>query len=269
MRIRIRHTTTYSYDQPVEYSSQLMRLTPGEHAGQRIRAWRVTADGRILSRTDDGYGNIVHLFTLARAHTSAVIVAEGEVDTSDTQGVVREAVERLPPSYWVRSTPLTEPDDALRALAHEVEGIADPLARLHRLMELVHARIDYIAGKTTVTTTAAEALAKGSGVCQDHAHVFIAVAHLLDIPARYVSGYLLRPGGESVPASHAWAEAHVPEIGWIGFDAANNLCPTEAYVRVAIGLDYNEAGPIRGVRRGLAGEDLAVVVDVRPAHAQQ
>lgn len=269
MRIRIRHTTTYTYDQPVEYASQLMRLTPGEHSGQRIRSWRVTADGRMLARTDDGYGNVVHMFTLSHPHRGAVIVAEGEVETSDTQGVIRDAPERLPPRYWTRSTALTTADDAMRALAHEVEGIAEPVPRLHRLMELVRARIDYVVGTTTVMTTAAEALAKGSGVCQDHAHVFIAIAHLLDIPARYVSGYLLRPDGATMPASHAWAEAHVPKLGWVGFDPANNLCPTEAYVRVAVGLDYNEASPIRGVRRGTAGEELAVAVDVQPVQAQQ
>ena len=184
MRIRIRHTTTYTYDQPVEYASQIMRLTPCEHAGQRIRSWRVTADGRILARTDDGYGNVIHLYTLSKAHQNAVVVAEGEVETIDTKGVLRDAIERLPPGYWVRSTALTTPDDALRALAHEVEGIADPVARMHKLMELVRGRIDYVAGKTNVTTTAAEALAKGSGVCQDHTHAFIAVAHLLDSPAR-------------------------------------------------------------------------------------
>ncbi len=169
----------------------------------------------------------------------------------------------------MRGTPLTEPDDALRALAHEVEGIADPLARLHRLMELVRARIDYVAGKTTVTTTAAEALAKGSGVCQDHAHVFATVARLLGVPARYVSGYFLQDSAETATAGHAWAEAHVDGFGWIGFDAANNICPTEAYVRVAIGLDYGEAAPVRGIRRGDAGEELVVAVDVLPAQAQQ
>lgn len=269
MRIRIRHTTTYSYDQPVEYAAQLMRLTPSEHAGQRIRSWRVTADGRMLARTDDGYGNTVHLHTLSHPHVGATVIAEGEVETSDTQGVVRDATERLPPRYWIRSTAPTAPDEALRALAGDVAMFEDPIVRLHRLMEIVRARIDYVIGTTDVTTTAAEALAKGSGVCQDHAHVFIAVAHLLDVPARYVSGYLLRPERGTAPASHAWAEAHVPDLGWVGFDPANNLCPTEAYVRTAIGLDYNEAGPIRGVRRGAASEKLAVAVDVQPAHAQQ
>ena len=268
MRIRIRHSTTYAYDQPVEYAAQLVRLMPCEHAGQRLRSWRVSADGRDLARTDDGYGNIVQLHTLARAHSGAAIVAEGEVDTVDTQGVLREAIERLPPLYWLRSTPPTAPNAALSGLAAEVEFFTDPIVRLHRLMELVRSRVDYVLGATTVMTTAAEALAKGSGVCQDHAHVFAVAARLLGMPARYVSGYLMQGGGTAT-ASHAWAEAHVAGFGWIGFDAANNICPTENYVRVAIGLDYHEAAPVRGIRRGEAGEILAVAVDVQPAQAQQ
>ncbi len=137
MRIHIRHATSYTYDRPVDYSAQLMRLTPSEHAGQRIRTWRVTADGKPLARTDDGYGNVVHLFTVARPHQGATIIAEGEVDTTDTQGVLRETVERLPPLYWLRTTPPTVPDEALRGLAREVQFFSDPIVRLHRLMELV------------------------------------------------------------------------------------------------------------------------------------
>jgi len=269
MRIHIRHATSYTYDRPVDYSAQLMRLTPSEHAGQRIRNWRVTADGKPLARTDDGYGNTLHLFTVARPHHGATIIAEGEVDTTDTQGVLRETVERLPPLYWLRTTPPTAPDAGLRALADEVRFFSDPIVRLHRLMELVRSRVDYILGTTTVMTTAAEALAKGSGVCQDHAHIFVTVSRLLGMPARYVSGYFLQGSGETATAGHAWAEAHVEGFGWIGFDAANNLCPTEAYVRVAVGLDYAEAAPVRGIRRGEAGEVLAVAVDVQPAQAQQ
>jgi transglutaminase-like putative cysteine protease len=269
MRIRIRHTTSYAYDRPVDYAAQLLRLTPGEHGSQRIRSWRVTAEGKALARTDDGYGNVMHLFTVARPHQGATIVAEGEVETADTQGVLRDSIERLPPRYWVRTTAPTAPDDALRSLAHEIETFTDPIVRLHRLMETVRARVDYVVGATTVMTTAAEALAKGSGVCQDHAHVFIAVARLLGLPARYVSGYLWQGGSETASASHAWAEAHVPEFGWVGFDPANNICPTEKYVRVAIGLDYGEAAPVRGIRRGVADEALTVAVDVQPAQAQQ
>lgn len=267
MRLRIRHTTRYAYDRPVDYAAQLIRLAPGEHGGLRVRSWRVSADGRPLARTDDGYGNIVHLFTRARPHREATVVAEGEVETEETHGVLRDTVERLPPAYWLRSTPLTDPAAPVRQFAGSLREDKDPLTRLHKLMTAVRNRVDYVIGATTVMTTAAEALSNRRGVCQDHAHVFIAAARLLGVPARYVSGYLCQ-NGQTAAASHAWAEAHVEGLGWVGFDAANQMCPTEAYVRVAIGLDYAEAAPVRGIRRGLADEALAVAVDVQPT-AQQ
>lgn len=271
MRIRVRHTTSYTYSKPVEFAAQALRLAPCNHAGQRILSWQVRdAAGRPIPATDDGYGNIVHLLTFVRSHMKAGIVAEGEVETIDTHGIVREAPETLPAMYWLRSTDATAQDAALAALAGDVATVADPVERLHRLMAAVRERVDYVVGTTTVTTTAAEALAHGKGVCQDHAHVFIACARALGFPARYVSGYLWTGGqGQPAEASHAWAEAHVGDVGWIGFDAANNVCPTESYVRVAIGLDYAEAAPVRGARRGTSEEALAVVVDVQSSQAQQ
>jgi transglutaminase-like putative cysteine protease len=272
MRIRVRHTTSYSYTSHVEYEAQALRLAPRNHAGQRVLSWRVTdMAGRALPATDDGYGNVVHLLTIVRSHREAGVIAEGEVETSDTHGIVREAPETLPVSYWRRTTDATTPDAALRQLAAEVEGVADRIERLHRLMALVRQRIDYVIGHTDATTTAAEALAHAKGVCQDHAHVFITCARLLGYPARYVSGYLWTSDQiASGEAGHAWAEAHVPDLGWIGFDPANNTCPTEAYVRMAIGLDYGEAAPVRGVRRGgRAEEKLVVAVDVLSSQAQQ
>jgi transglutaminase-like putative cysteine protease len=137
-------------------------------------------------------------------------------------------------------------------------------------MNRVRDRLDYRPGATDATTTATAALAQGYGVCQDHSHVFIAAARFLGIPARYVSGYLWT-GVDDRPydASHAWTEAHVPGLGWVGFDAANRICPTENYVRVAVGLDYDAAAPVRGLRRGPAEESLDVEVHVRREGAEQ
>jgi transglutaminase-like putative cysteine protease len=271
MRIKVRHTTSYTYNRHVEYEAQVLRLAPRNHAGQRILSWQVTdSAGRSLPATDDGYGNIVHLLTIVRSHRAAGVIAEGEVETTDTHGIVREAPETLPVAYWRRTTDATAPDHALRRLAEETGGSADPIERLHRLMTRVRERIDYVIGHTDATTTAAEALAHAKGVCQDHAQVFIACARVLGFPSRYVSGYLWTSdqslAGE---AGHAWAEAHVPDLGWVGFDPANNTCPTEAYVRIAVGLDYGEAAPVRGVRRGMAEEELLVAVDVLSSQAQQ
>ncbi|MBN8890137.1 MAG: transglutaminase family protein, partial [Rhodospirillales bacterium] len=138
---------------------------------------------------------------------------------------------------------------------------------LHALMGAVHGRVAYVVDATTQQTTAAAAFADGRGVCQDHAHIMIAAARALGMPARYVTGYLLLEGDEAEAsvAHHAWAEAWVEELGWVGFDAANCLCPTDRYVRLAVGLDAASAAPIRGVRRGTGAEHLCVDVAVRLA----
>jgi transglutaminase-like putative cysteine protease len=264
MRIRVRHETKYRYDRAVERTAQLVRMTPRDHAGQRVLAWRVfEAPDRALPQIDDGYGNVVHMLTLNRQHLEATIRAEGEVETSDTQGIVRQAVERLPPAFFLRQTAATAPDEAIAALAADVAGVADGVERMHRLMLLIKQRVAYEVGATAAGTTAAQALARGRGVCQDHAQILLAAARRLGLPARYVSGYLWE-GRDAVPgeAGHAWAEVHLDRLGWVGFDPANGIGPTEAYVRVAIGLDYLEALPVRGVRRGAASESLIVSVEV-------
>lgn len=271
MQIRIRHETSYRYDRPIDYAVQLVRLTPLNHAGQRVLNWRVVdGAGRPLPATQDGYGNVVHMLSVHRRHEEARIVAEGLVETAETHGMLREADERLPRIYFTRSTRLTEPTDTLRALANEVGGSIDAIEQLHRLMLIVHKRVRYIVGSTTVTTTGAEALARGSGVCQDHAHILLTCARLLGHPARYVSGYLWEgQHDEPIDAGHAWAEVYIDNVGWVGFDAANGIAPAENYVRTAIGLDYREAAPIRGVWRGAASETLAVRLQVHQVQSQQ
>jgi transglutaminase-like putative cysteine protease len=154
-------------------------------------------------------------------------------------------------------------------LAHRADADAG-IARLHALMHGVRDRMAYRAGTTDSQTSAAEALASGVGVCQDHAHLFIAAARALDVPARYVGGYLWTGDDDAeYEASHAWAEAYVDDLGWVGFDPANRLCPTENYIRVGIGLDYWTAAPVRGIRRGVADEALSVRVQVRLGTAEQ
>jgi transglutaminase-like putative cysteine protease len=271
MQLRIRHVTCYRYDKPIDYAVQLVRLTPLNHAGQRVLNWRVVdAGGKPLAATTDGYGNVVHMMSVHRRHEEAKITAEGLVETAETHGMLREADERLPRAFYNRTTRLTRADEALRALATEVSSSIDAIEQLHRLMLTVHRRVKYVVGTTTVTTTAAEALARGSGVCQDHAHIFLTCARLLGHPARYVSGYLWEgQQDEPLDAGHAWAEAYVDLVGWIGFDAANGIAPAENYVRTAIGLDYREAAPFRGVWRGAASETLAVRLEVQQVQSQQ
>jgi transglutaminase-like putative cysteine protease len=260
MKLRIRHETAHDYDAPSASTVQLIRLTPRPHAGQRVHAWRV-GDGSWPS-FEDGFGNWTQFRAVQRPHGRVRVVAEGEVETIDTHGVLRDTRETLPVGAYLRETDRTHPDDAIRALADEAAH-GPELDRLHALMQLVRDKVDWVVGATESTTTAAEALAHGRGVCQDHAQLFCSAARVLGIPARYVSGYFW-PGedGRDEPASHAWTEAFVPALGWVGFDPANRQCPTERYVRVAIGLDSFVAAPVHGIHFGSGADSLAVSVRV-------
>lgn len=262
MRIRVGFETTYAYERAPRAVVQLLRVTPRDHDGQQVGRWRVQvdADGR-LRGGEDGFGNLSHLFYLARPVDRVRISVEGEAEVEDVAGMLRGAPERFPPEVFLRDTPLTEPVPALAALAADAQArTGDPLGRLHALMHLVAERVRFETGRTGTLTTAAQALELGHGVCQDMTHVFIAAARRLGAPARYVSGHLVRQDGlTDQDAAHAWAEAHVDGLGWVGFDAANRTCPTDAYLRVAAGPDYLAAAPVRGARTGGAGE----VMDVR------
>lgn len=272
MRIRIRHETRYRYDVPAAGVIQVLRLTPRNHDGQFVVDWRtdVTADCR-LDQHEDAFGNIIHTFTAEGPLDELGVLVEGEVETQDTSGLVRGAVERFPPSLYLRETPLTEPDTAIADFAREVRagGGADTLSLLHSLMARVNAEVAYDTDPTHAATTAAEAFELKRGVCQDLAHIFVAAARRLDVPARYVGGYFCRSDGVvQHEAGHAWAEAHVEGLGWVAFDPAHCLCATDAHVRVAVGLDYLGAAPVRGTRYGGHNELLTVAVAVDQAARQ-
>ena len=193
----------------------------------------------------------------------------GEVVTTETAGVVPAGQETLPPMVFLRDTALTRREKLISVFASEFSA-HPPLERMHRLMAAIHGSVAFEVGVTTPTHTAAEVLALGRGVCQDHAHVFIACARQMGTPARYVSGHLLRRDGlDDQEAAHAWAEAWIEDLGWVGFDPANGVCSTERYVRVATGLDYLGAAPVRGATYGGGGERLAVRLSVRDADMQQ
>jgi transglutaminase-like putative cysteine protease len=264
MRLQVKHQTVYRYERPVSYTIQSLRLSPRPHEGLIVLNWRVQADGqRDLPSFVDGFGNVVHCYNVNRPHESVTLIVEGEVETLDTAGIVRGGPEPLPPAFYLRSTALTMSDPDMRSLAEQVRRCRTTLELLHALMIAIRERVDYKLGATDTTTSAAEALERGVGVCQDHTHIFLAAARHLGVPARYVGGYVWT-GAETQEygASHAWAEAYVKDLGWVGFDTANRICPTAAYIRASIGLDYASAMPVRGLRRGDATENLAVRVAV-------
>jgi transglutaminase-like putative cysteine protease len=276
MRIRIAHTTRYAYDAPARSILQALRLTPRPHDGQHVAVWRIEADADVRLRPEqDMFGNLMHMLQCERPSRELCVRVEGEVETRDTCGVVRGAFERLPRTAFLRDTALTRPSREIRDFARAAAATADPepLARLHALMSAVHREIafDASAAAADAAASAETAFRLKRGLCRDMAHLFIAGARSLGIPARYVSGHLARHDAARQDvhhdAAHAWAEAHVEGLGWVAFDPANDVCATDAYVRVAIGLDYLGAAPIRGAVYGDGRERMSVSVSVTDAAA--
>ncbi|HUZ66290.1 MAG TPA: transglutaminase family protein [Beijerinckiaceae bacterium] len=272
MRIRVAHKTRYDYRPPAKGAIQLLRLTPRSHESQHVRFWRIEVDRDCMLRaSEDSLGNLTHMFNVDGPLDQLAIFVDGEVDIDDAAGMVRGTMEPFPPGLFLRNTELTTASPDIRALAIDAatEASGDPLATLHAIMTRLSGAMRFDIGATDATTTADKAFALGHGVCQDFAHICIAAARSCEIPARYVSGYLLRSDGQtSQEAGHAWMEAHIEGLGWVGFDPANGVSPTNCYVRVAVGLDYLGAAPVLGARYGGGGEKLKVEVRVDEARQQ-
>lgn len=269
MLISIGHVTRYTYGLPAAYSVHTLRLTPPSFEGQRVLNWRVEMPeiaGAVQYR--DAFGNVSHLVSIPRSYDEISIIARGVVETKDKAGLVRGLMEAAPVRIFLRETPKTAPDANIRALVADVPK-ADPIDRMHDLMRLVGERVEYAVGTTTASTSAAEALRAGRGVCQDHAHVFISAARVMGFPARYVSGYFLTGDALGSEAQHAWAEVYIDGLGWLGFDPANQICPTESYIRLGCGLDALSAAPITGNRTGGGNENLDVFVEVQQQSSAQ
>jgi transglutaminase-like putative cysteine protease len=272
MRIRVVHRTNYQYETPATGVIQMLRLTPRNHDGQYVINWHidVSADCR-LDQHEDAFGNLCHAFTAEGPFSELTVSVEGEVETRNTNGVVTGAIERFPPSLFLRETPLTAADNAIASLAAAARAEAgdDTLKLLHTMLARLHDDITFDPDPTHAATTASEAFALKRGVCQDLTHVFIAAARSIGIPARYISGHFHRDDGViDQDAGHAWAEAFVSDLGWVAFDATNGICATDAHVRIAVGLDYLGAAPVRGTRYGGSGETLSVNVQVDQTQQQ-
>ena len=269
MRMAVRHVTTFGFEEPTRYAIHDVRLTPQPADGQRVASWRIQSPGK---RADwsDGFGNVVTTFTDIRPQREIVVVAEGVYEWDERSSWLRYPMdEPMPPTFWLRNQGLARHDATFDGLIADLapraadDGARVPL--LHELARRIAGRVAYRAGASDVTTTAAAALAAGAGVCQDHAHVFIAACRRLGIPARYASGYLRTddPRLQIGRASHAWAETWVPNLGWVGFDPANGASPAGGYLRLAVGLDYADAAPVTGRRvgGGVAKMDVTVTVE--------
>lgn len=270
MRLMIRHDTTYSYATPVASVIQHLRMTPRSYDGLFVRKWRVEIDADYrIDRSEDAFGNILHTFTADGPVTELKISVEGDVETSETAGVVRRTLKLFPLLFWLRNTDLTGHCANISEWADDIaagEG-GDRLATLHALNMAVGREMQHAPGGTDTMTTASAAFERKGGVSQDFAHVLLSAMRHLQIPARFISGYHL-PLEQTGPQSrHSWVEAHVDGIGWIGFDPTAGMSTNERYVRVAVGLDRLDASPVRGAQTGGSDELLTVHVNVREGAA--
>ena len=263
MRLSIDHHTRYRFSEPQARVVQLLRVTPGDYAGQTVIDWRIDVDCDARLRTaTDGYGNATTMLYIDGPLQSLELTVRGEVLTEDQAGVVAGAHEPLPPLYFTRATPCTTVCAATQALARSVAG-SDPLERIHALNAAVGAAVTVRPGRGTPGRSPDAILASGEGSSRDAAHVLVAAARAGGSPARIVSGHCLHgPDRGHRRSAHYWAEVHIPRLGWVALDPASGSSPGESYVRVAVGLDAIDATPVSGTRRGGGIEELDVDVRV-------
>ncbi len=270
MKLAIRHTTQYSFKEPVIHALQRLQLTPKETQGQKILDWDMQYENAHLElEFDDQNFNTVTLIAVDPGVNEVTITCQGTVETEDNAGVIGRHAGHLPLWSFLGQTNLTKPGPKMRALIRDISrpDSGGKLDYLHALSAHIRDEVTYATGTTLVTTSAEEAVAACNGVCQDHAHIFIGAARAADIPARYVSGYLMMNDRIEQEATHAWAEAHIDGLGWVGFDISNGISPDPRYVRVATGRDYRDAAPVTGISFGSTEQILTVKVAVE--HQQE
>ena len=280
VRYEIEHVSRYRYDAPARQCVMLLCLRPREDRGQRLLHFAIEAQPPAhLNPEADCFGNTRHVLDVHQTHEVLEITARSTVEAAPLPPLP----ERLGAGAWEEIRVLggsfadwdyTHPSALIRpsppALAafvarHGIEAGADPLESLSRLSDTLYHRLHYIPGTTSAESPVDHVLETSRGVCQDYAHAMIAIARSWGIPARYVSGYMhvigQTAGQAPENATHAWVECRLPGLGWIGFDPTNRSLAGERYVRVAVGRDYRDVSPTRGVRRG--GGEARLEVDVR------
>ena len=262
MRIAIEHLTQYRFSEPQSRLVQMLRLTPSDTADQTVLNWRIDVDCDVRLRDAvDGFGNKVTMLYAEGPIPDIAIIVAGQVLTTESNGVVRGSHEPLPEGLFLRTTERTLASEALTAFAQDSFGQSGgTLDRLHRWNGALAARFSDIPDLPDTGLSAAEAFDVPEPSSRDLAHIYIAGARAMAIPARYVSGYRQHEGGESAP--HGWAEAWVENLGWVGFDPSVGISPDEGYVRVAVGLDAPGAASIAGSRLGQGEEEMAVDLHV-------
>lgn len=264
MKLRISHTTRSAYDVPVSYGLQQVRMTPLSTRHQTVSNWAIDITGGAQELTFvDQYQNQTTLVQAEPGATEIVLTVSGEVETHNSDGIYGKIYGTAPLWHFVQSTPRTAPGTGIAELSTLITDGGNALNDLHALSDAILTAVPYGQAETGFATTAEDALSAGGGVCQDHAQIFIAAARYANIPARYVSGYLMMDDRIDQDASHAWAEAHIDGLGWVAFDVSNGISPDERYVRLATGRDSMDAAPVSGMRLGDAQETMSVSLQIQ------
>lgn len=269
MLLTVKHTTRYTFAGTVTHGLQRLRLKPKTSHGQEVVDWRMDLVGaQQQAGYEDQHYNHVDLVSIEPGTPEVIVTCYGTVRTAQENGVIGAHTGLMPLWCFLRPTALTKPGPKVRQLLAGIEADrSDILGFLHTLSGVIADQVEYVPGTTDARTTAEQALAAGKGVCQDHAHIFITAGRMLDVPMRYVGGYLRMDDRVDQDAGHGWAEAHVPGLGWVGFDISNAICPDERYIRVSTGCDYSEAAPITGIATGAGETRMDVQLSVNESRA--
>jgi transglutaminase-like putative cysteine protease len=266
MYLRVEHTTEFGYDVPIAEAYTELRLRPLEGGGQHCSSFRLATNppGLRVREYRDHFGNDVHHFDVLESHDRLSVTAVSEVMTPGYFGGDRRLPTPLELHDYLSPTGYAPFAGGVQQLAAKDAGAGGRAERARELMDAVRAELVYEPGATDVQTRADEVLVLGRGVCQDFAHVLLAVCRSVGIPARYVSGYLYDPTLEGDnAASHAWVDIWDEGRGWLAFDPTHDREQNESYVRVAVGRDYADVPPTRGVFKGAASETLSVRVGLQ------
>lgn len=270
MLLNIEHSTEYHYDVAQRMIIQSHRLYPPDCNSQKVVSWDVRCDNGLFGHYFyDGAGDRLRTMNVNDSIDKVVITVSGQVSTMNTNGVIQLTRDIMPAGVYLRSSKQTQPTETLIKAAEEsIATLAnqqqiEALDKAHAMSHFINQTIKYLPESTTMASTANDAFMQGKGVCQDQTHCLITLARINGIPARYVTGYLFSDAnGFSHDQSHAWAELFIENLGWVGFDATNNCCPDEHYVRLGSGFDAQEAALIRGISRGSGSESMTISVKI-------
>jgi len=261
MRLKIEHTTTFTYDKPISEAYTEMRLKPLDTDGQHCIAFGlITEPHDIVLPYTDHFGNDVRHFDVVQSHQKLMVTAISEVLTPDFYLADSSNLSPLDEFNYLSPTDYAPHTSNLVGFSASYKFMDDPLGTALALMHAIHDMLTYEKGATDVKTTADKALALGRGVCQDFSHIMLAACRIQALPARYVSGYLYNNGNTA--ASHSWVDVLVPGRGWVSLDPTHNREQTGQYVRVGVGRDYADVPPTRGIFKGKAKEKMDVEVVV-------